>query len=139
MEAVVIEPVRRLCRGCEIDARVLQRRLLREIGEVGDMRMSLRIPQLGDTAVGRDHAVEMLCEADGRLAAAGRTVERDFMARRQRREIVEQLGGVIRTVARIRARVPGEMILESHVNYSRKPSRNASIPRTLSCSSSCGA
>ena len=105
MEARVIEPVRRLRRGRKIDAVILERRLFREIAEIRDVRMRLRIPQLRDAAVGRDHALVVARKP----TPAGRCRSRNparLATRRQRREVVEQLLRIVRAVARIRARVP---------------------------------
>src|SRR5690606_28013336 len=74
--------------------------------------MSLRVAQLRDAAIARDDEIEVPGEPDRRLPAAGCAVERDLASGSESGKIIEQFGRIVGPVARVRARVTGEVVLE---------------------------
>ena len=105
--------MRRLGGDHQIDCLVLERRLLREIRRRRRHADELRIRScdtLPSLAITRS---KWSRQTDRRLPAAGRAIQRDLAARRERGEIVEQLGRVLGAIARVGVRVAGEMIFEA--------------------------
>ncbi len=106
-ESLLIEPVNRLTRGDEIDARVVEPGVLGGRHAVRHALARRRVRDLLGARVRRDDSGEVLREAAGRLSAPRPRVPAERVARDERGEGVEERGRVRRAdSARSRRRAP---------------------------------